>query len=146
MASYEHFHRYLAQRGGFVPENIFVIEAASGELAGTTTASFVSAREGSLHRVGVHPDHQGRGLGKALVLRALHHLAGHGVQTAYVGTQDSWLAAVSIYLWAGFQPVLDRATFLEKWQRIPLYDLEETWERVYARLAAFGKEIGKGKK
>jgi mycothiol synthase len=137
MASYENFHRYLAQRGGFVPENIFVVEAPSGEAAGTTTARFVSAEEGRLHRVGVHPDHQGRGLGKALVFRALHHLAQGGIQTAYVGTQDSRLAAVSIYLQAGFRPVLDRAVFLQRWQRIPLYDLEETWAQVHEKLAAF---------
>jgi mycothiol synthase len=137
MAAYETFRRYLEEKGGFTAENIFVVETASGEVVGTTTARFLSPRVGRLHRVGVRPAHQDRGLGKILTLWALHHLAHGGAQTAYVGTQESRLAAVAVYLHAGFQPVLSCCTIYEQTQRIPPDDLEQIWEEVYARLDEF---------
>ncbi len=134
---YAHFHRFLADRGGFIPENIFVIEACSGKAVGTMTARFVSPQVGRLHRVGVRSKHQGRGLGKVLAHGALQHLAKGGAQTAYVQTENRRPAAISVYLWAGFQPVLDRATLMEQGLPIPAYDLAETWEQIYTTLAAF---------
>jgi GNAT superfamily N-acetyltransferase len=137
MGTYESFHRFLARRGGLIPENIFVIEGASGEAVGTMTARFESPQVGRLHRVGVRPNHQGRGLGKVLAIRALQHLAECGAKTAYVQTESNRPAAISVYLWAGFQPVLDPARFFELRNEIPPYDLGETWDQIYEQLAAF---------
>jgi mycothiol synthase len=137
VAAYETFRRYLEERGAFIPENVFVIEAASGQVVGTTTARFVSAQVGRLHRVGVQRKHQGRGLGTTLVLKALHHLAERDVHTVYVGTEDDKLAALSVYLHAGFRPVLDRADLYEGWRWSPPDDLGAAWAQVYAKLAAY---------
>ena len=135
--TFDHFHGFLSHHGGLIPENILVIETDSGEAVGTTTARLESAQVGRLHRVGVRTQHQGRGLGKILVLQALHHIVKIGASVATVATEDYNLAAISVYLKVGFQPVSDRAYLFEKLKWVPPYDMEETWEQIYAKLASY---------
>jgi ribosomal protein S18 acetylase RimI-like enzyme len=63
-----------------------------------------SGPRGYLQRLAVHPDHQRRGYGSALVLDALHWLARRGATTALVNTQETNEAALALYLRLGFVP------------------------------------------
>ena len=60
---------------------------------------------GQFEPLGVHPDYQGRGLGKALELAALHHLRQHGAQTALVDHASFNETAVAVSLQTGFKQV-----------------------------------------
>ncbi|MDO4253933.1 MAG: mycothiol synthase [Kocuria sp.] len=59
---------------------------------------------GEVHVVGVAPEHQGRGLGKALTVAGLHHLAARDLTEAllYVDADNS--AAFALYRSLGFTP------------------------------------------
>ncbi|WP_441327445.1 mycothiol synthase [Kocuria sp.] len=59
---------------------------------------------GEVHVVGIAPDQQGRGLGKALTVAGLHHLAQRGLQEVllYVDAQNT--AAFNLYRALGFEP------------------------------------------
>lgn len=51
-------------------------------LAGVWTKLEAGSTEGELYVVAVHPDHQGRGLGKVVVAPAMRVLSEHGLGTA----------------------------------------------------------------
>jgi len=57
---------------------------------------------GELYVLGVDPDAQGLGLGRALTRRALEHLAGRGLTTAILYTSADNTVAVRTYERAGF--------------------------------------------
>jgi ribosomal protein S18 acetylase RimI-like enzyme len=61
-----------------------------------------AAARGYLQRLAVHPDHQRRGWGTALVVDALHWLRRRGATTAVVNTQESNQQALALYLNLGF--------------------------------------------
>lgn len=61
-----------------------------------------SGRRGYVQRLAVHPDAQGQGTGRRLLLDGLYWLAGHGATRALVNTQTDNLAALSLYNAVGF--------------------------------------------
>ncbi|MEM7117420.1 MAG: N-acetyltransferase [Chloroflexota bacterium] len=62
---------------------------------------------GQFEPLGVHPDYQGQGLGRALELTALHTLRDHGAKQVHVD-HGSWNeAAVSLSLKTGFKQIND---------------------------------------
>ena len=66
-------------------------------------------RTGLLEAVGTHPDHRQRGLGRAVVTFAAHHMAVAGMEWAIVANFASNAASGALYRSAGFRPwhVLD---------------------------------------
>jgi ribosomal protein S18 acetylase RimI-like enzyme len=62
-----------------------------------------SGEHGYLQRLAVDPDHQGRGLGRLLVLDALRWLRRHGVRSAAVNTQEHNNRALALYEQVGFR-------------------------------------------
>ncbi len=58
--------------------------------------------EGEIYVLGVHPDAQGRGLGRLLTDRMLSHLAAQGLRTVVLYTEGDNAPAVSTYQRAGF--------------------------------------------
>ena len=62
-----------------------------------------AGRRGFLQRLAVHPEHQRRGLGRALALDALHWLRRWRVERAVVNTQLENDAALSLYESLGFR-------------------------------------------
>jgi mycothiol synthase len=61
------------------------------------------SRDGEIYAVGVSPDAQGRGLGRALTAVGLHHLARVGCDRAVLYVDGDNAAAVATYAGAGFE-------------------------------------------
>lgn len=76
-------------------------------LAGTSVVSYAivgrSARRGYLQRLAVRPDHESRGLGRALVIDGLRWLRRWRVEEAFVNTQHENQRALELYEQLGFR-------------------------------------------
>ncbi len=91
----------------FDPGDFLVLGDADsrGELAGfcwTKVERDVDPTFGEIYVIGVDPRHQGQGLGPALVLAGLDHLASTGVTTAVLYVDESNRAARHLYDRLGF--------------------------------------------
>ena len=95
---------------GYDPGRELVAESADGALAAFAVTWYDELnRTGLLEAVGTHPDHQQRGLGRAVVTFAAHHMAAAGMEFAIVANFMSNEASAALYPSAGFEPwhVLD---------------------------------------
>lgn len=78
-----------------------VVGAPNGDIAAFTTVWFDDAtRSGMFEPVGTVPEHQRKGLGKAVMLGGLRRLKPVGATTAYVGTHSE--IANRLYTSVGF--------------------------------------------
>lgn len=75
-------------------------------------------REGVLDYVATHPDHQGRGLGRATCTAVSRYLVEQGCETVQLLTDDWRLPAIHLYLSMGYQPVMSRSDMPERWAAI----------------------------
>jgi [ribosomal protein S18]-alanine N-acetyltransferase len=64
-----------------------------------------AAIDGYVQRLAVHPEAQGRGYGRALLVDGMHWLRRRGATRAYVNTQSDNDRAYELYQRAGFQPL-----------------------------------------
>ncbi len=90
-----------------------VAEAADGRLAGFCIGwlAMVDGRtEAQIEPLGVRPDVQGRGLGRALIGAALHQFQTAGAERAHIEVDADNAAALALYTRAGFRPA---QTFLK---------------------------------
>jgi GNAT superfamily N-acetyltransferase len=62
-----------------------------------------AGRRGYVQRLAVHPEDQGRGTGRRLLLDGLGWLAGLGVTRVFVNTQNTNCAALALYHAVGFR-------------------------------------------
>ncbi|WP_370617595.1 mycothiol synthase [Mumia sp. Pv 4-285] len=90
----------------FDPEGLFVAER-DGEVVGfhwtkIDPAPAQGGDVGEVYVVGVDPSEQGRGLGKALTLRGLHHLVGTGVARIDLYVEGDNTPALATYHGLGF--------------------------------------------
>jgi GNAT superfamily N-acetyltransferase len=103
----EHFASEFGPYAGEMRERCLFLETADGEVVGTTTAwrnpAFQGRDWGRIHWVAVTPAHQGRGLGRLLVIEALQLMRKWHTR-AYLTTQTSSWVGVHLYLTLGFTP------------------------------------------
>lgn len=102
--------RRLEAESWFDPEGVLLAwDEVDGDLLGFHWTK-VHARSpsvpdplGEVYVVGVDPSAQGRGLGAALTLAGLHHLAGRGLDTVFLYVEGDNAAAVVTYRRLGFE-------------------------------------------
>jgi ribosomal protein S18 acetylase RimI-like enzyme len=68
-------------------------------------------RVGLFEPVGTHPDFQGLGLGKAVMMEGLHRMQDGGMRTAIVGAESDNPTAECLYRSIGFQAVNKLCTY-----------------------------------
>lgn len=80
----------------------FRVATVGGDIVGYAICGR-SGRRGYVQRLAVDPQHQGRGLGRALVVDGLRWMRRRGVARAVVNTQHSNEAALALYERLGFR-------------------------------------------
>lgn len=106
-------YRYVMESPGYDPGRELVAETTDGELAAFAVTWYDELnRTGLLEAVGTHPDHRQRGLGRAVVSFAAHHMSAAGMEHTIVANFASNAASEALYRGAGFMPwhVLDGYT------------------------------------
>lgn len=102
-----YFHREYLLFLREVQRRAFFVQAPDGRKLGTVTIWWEytgKRRVAALHWVGVHPDYQGLGLGKAMVNQAMREFLDiEGDVDVYLHTQTWSYRAIGIYLQAGFR-------------------------------------------
>lgn len=93
--------RALMQEEWFDPQGFLVAEDAEG-MAGFCWTKIPDGAHGEIYAIGVDPDRQGRGLGRALVVAGLAHIAGTGVPEATLYVEADNDPARSLYRDLGF--------------------------------------------
>ena len=87
----------------FDPAGFFIAEDASGTPVGFHwTKTPVGSAAGEIYAVGVHPETQGTGLGKALTIHGMNHLATSGLEKIVLYVDDENRPAVNLYTSLGF--------------------------------------------
>ncbi len=64
-------------------------------------------RRGQIEPLGVHPDFQGRGLGRDILIEGLRRLSAHGAEEIFVETDTYRNPALALYTSVGFRKVRD---------------------------------------
>jgi ribosomal protein S18 acetylase RimI-like enzyme len=103
-------YRHVMESPGYDPGRELVAETPGGDLAAfAVTWHDRLNRTGLMEAVGTHPQHRRRGLGRAVVRFAAHHMAAAGMEYATVANFESNTASEALYRSAGFRPwhVLD---------------------------------------
>jgi mycothiol synthase len=96
-------YRRLRTIPGYRPDLDFVVVAPDGTFAAYCICWHDPINQtAEFEPVGTHPDFQRRGLGKALLLTALHRLQALGVQKALVTSIGTNQASVALYQSVGF--------------------------------------------
>jgi mycothiol synthase len=108
-----------ALKGGF-----FVVEhLPSSDLVASCVAlkGSSSPRHPEAGQVGwlvTDPSHTGKGLGTIVSASVTNHLAWHGYQRPFLGTEDFRIAAISIYLKLGWDPYIYMDDMVIRWRAI----------------------------
>lgn len=110
-------------RPAALPDRLgFLVTGDGDQVLGTAAAWYGGpegrADQGRIHWVAVHPDVQGAGLSRPLVVWALHRLAALGHRDAYLMTEDFRLPAIGLYRSLGFRPDPRDATEARAWAEI----------------------------
>jgi mycothiol synthase len=83
-------------------DDLLVAADGAGRMLGFHWTKVHSATSGEVYVLGVAPEGQGRGLGKALALAGLRHLAGRGVDEVHLYVESDNGPAVALYAGLGF--------------------------------------------
>lgn len=91
------------QEEWFDPAGFFIAENTEGNPVGFHwTKTPVGSAAGEVYAVGVHPSTQGTGLGKALTIHGMNHLAASGLEKIVLYVDDENRPAVNLYNTLGF--------------------------------------------
>lgn len=115
-----------------------VVEQGGRIVAGTFASRFLKppkpsdadrqVEEAVLDYVVTHPDHQGRGLGKATCTEVTRFFIARGDEKVSLGTDDWRLPAIHVYLSLGYRPIMSRE------------DMPGRWASVFAKLKESGRD------
>jgi hypothetical protein len=94
--------RAIRKNRGFLPAATWLI-ACGREMCATIQGVLESGRVGVIQNVGVVAAHRGRGLGRALVLKALHGFFHNGARRARLEVTADNEVAVHLYEKLGFR-------------------------------------------
>ncbi|MCS6844892.1 MAG: GNAT family N-acetyltransferase [Caldilineales bacterium] len=94
-----------------VTTGYFVVATQGEQLLGYLCAD-VLGREGQIIRLAVHPDVQGRGIGRTLLNAGLAFCSASGARAVSVNTQESNLASLRLYEGFGFRRIGRRVPVL----------------------------------
>ena len=110
---------FLTSRPEYDPKTVFYL-LKNGRKIATTTAveNPLYPGEGWLRMVGVCKASRGVGAGKKITLAALCDLYKRGYKTALLSTDDRRLAAISLYLSLGFEPVYMHESHEVRWKAV----------------------------
>ena len=99
------FHEFHRGRADLLPGRCWFVVDPGGNDVGSITAWWRRRIEsrGHIQWVAVLPEHQGRGIGKAMMTRALHRLA-EEYESASLTTDTGRIPAIKVYLDFGFVP------------------------------------------
>ncbi|PWU19267.1 MAG: GNAT family N-acetyltransferase [Verrucomicrobia bacterium] len=93
-----------------------------GAVVGTGTAwfddDFEGARFGRVHYMAIMPEHQGRGLGKALMTAVCRRLGELGHDQTYLSTSSLRLPAIRLYRLFGFEPLIQSGEEGRVWAEV----------------------------
>src|SRR5262245_2383644 len=92
----------ICRRAGFVPEATWLLGHAGG-YCGTVQGLRERTGVGAIQNLGVVPSFRGRGLGRALLLQALHGFSRAGLGKAILEVTAQNEAAVRLYRRVGFR-------------------------------------------
>ena len=107
----------VAFEGGIVAST-FASRMPSDQVSPVTGKPGEPQRQGVLDYVATHPDHQGRGLGRATCTAVSRYLLAQGCEMVSLLTDDWRLPAIRLYLSLGFEPVMNREDMPERWARV----------------------------
>jgi ribosomal protein S18 acetylase RimI-like enzyme len=97
----EEWRQRVLRTPGYRPDLDLVVAAPDGRVAAFAILWVGSQsgdrREGQFEPVGVHPDYQRRGLGRALILEGMRRLRDAGATHAIVQTENTRTAANALY-------------------------------------------------
>ena len=103
---------------GMIVASTFASRVSSGATSPVTGKAGDPTREGSLDYVATHPDHQGRGLGRATCTAVSRYLVDQGCETVSLWTDDWRLPAIHLYLSLDYRPVMNRGDMPERWAKV----------------------------
>ncbi len=98
----------ITNRSSFVPEATWLVNyhapgASHRRPCGTIQGMLVAPREGAIQNLGVHPEFRDRGIGRALLFRALEGFRGVGCSHVQLEVTVQNTAAIRLYDRLGFR-------------------------------------------
>jgi ribosomal protein S18 acetylase RimI-like enzyme len=97
-----HLMREIRSKPGFRPESTWLVSCADG-FCGTVQGVRERNGMGSIQNLGVTPRHRGRGLGSALLLKALHGFRQTSLHRAFLEVTAQNDSAIRLYRRLGFR-------------------------------------------
>ncbi len=119
----------LVENQGAIVAVTFASRTSASQANPVTGRPGEPRREGLLDYVATHPEHQGRGLGRATCTAVSRYLVERGCETVQLLTDDWRLPAIHLYLSMGYQPVMGRSDMPERWAAV----ISELEKQGYAR-------------
>ena len=100
--------REITEKKGFLPETTWLIGRCRSDQAGRAYCGTIQGLSepgpvGAVQNLGVVPDHRGRGLGRALLLKALEGFQLCGLNHAFLEVTAENDQAIRLYRLAGFR-------------------------------------------
>jgi ribosomal protein S18 acetylase RimI-like enzyme len=97
-----HLMREISRKHGFCPEATWLLGGPDGP-CGTVQGVRERSGPGAIQNLGVTPGHRGRGLGRALLLQALHGFRRAGLGRALLEVTAQNEGAIRLYRRLGFR-------------------------------------------